>query len=209
MAAKGSQSTLNNTDTSAATTLAPASDAQERDANEAKAALQKTSSSTDESSGAKPDSGSSGVKPDSGSSGAKPASGPGGVKPDSSSSNQQESSTSHSTGGSSDDSAGAQSSSGSSAAAAPSYVSSVVSEAAKSGKPHGKNITEGGFDSDPSKNASFTSDIGGEEDPGRAAENQFQRQTLESGNDAAPGVPRQKGVSDDGQYDVLETEQSL
>lgn len=200
MAAKGSQSTLNNTDISAATTLAPAADAQQRDANEAKTALQETSSSTEESSGAKPDSGSSG---------AKPASGSSGVKTDSSTSNQQESSNSHSTGGNSDDSTGAQTSSGSSAAAAPSYVSSVVSEAAKSGKPHGKNITEGGFDSDPSKNASFTSDIGGEDDPGRAAENQFQRQTLESGNDAAPGVPRQKGVSHDGQFDVLETEQSL
>lgn len=191
MAAKGSQSTLNNTDISAATTLAPAADAQQRDANEAKAALHETSSSTEESSGTKPASGSSGAKPAS------------------SSSNQQEPSTSHSTGGNSDDSTSAQTSSGSSAAAAPSYVSSVVSQAAKSGKPHGKNITEGGFDSDPSKNASFTSDIGGKDDPGRAAENQFQRQTLESGNDAAPGVPRQKGVSDDGQFDVLETEQSL
>lgn len=191
MAAKGSQSTLNNTDTSAATTLAPAADAQERDANDAKAALQETSSSTEESSGGKSDSGSAGAKPDSGSS------------------DQQKSSDSHSSGGQSGDSTTAQSSSGSSAGAAPSYVSSVVSDAGKSGKPHGKNITEGGFDSDDSKNASFNSEIGGENDPGRAAENQFQRQTLESGNDAAPGVPRQKGVSDDGQFDVLETEQSL
>lgn len=191
MAAKGSQSTLNNTDTSAATTLAPATNAQERDANDAKTALQETSSSTEGSSGTKSDSGSSGAKSDLGSS------------------TQQKPPASHTTGDHSGESTTAQSSSDSSAGAAPSYVSSVASEAAKSGKPHGKNITEGGFDSDDSKNASFNAEIGGENDPGRAAENQFQRQTLESGNDAAPGVPRQKGVSDDGQFDVLETEQSL
>lgn len=235
MSVSGSSSTLNNTDTSAATTLAPAPDAQER---EAKAAWQETSDSIKGSSGAKSDyesgsqqkssgehsteeysGGSSGVKSDSESGSQETSSGghstegssggSSGAKPDYGSGSQQKSSGSHRTEGSSGGSTSAQSSTGGSADAAPSYLSSAVSDAAKSGKPHGKNITEGGFDADPSKNASFNSEIGGENDPGRAAENQFQRQTMQSGNDAAPGVPRQKGLSDDGQFDVLETEQGL
>ncbi|KAL8829055.1 MAG: hypothetical protein Q9170_006328, partial [Blastenia crenularia] len=60
------------------------------------------------------------------------------------------------------------------AEAAPGYVYSVKSEPAQTGKPHGKNITEGGFDSDDSKNASFNAEIGSKDDPGRAATEQFQ-----------------------------------
>ncbi|KAI9869910.1 MAG: hypothetical protein M1830_004934, partial [Pleopsidium flavum] len=88
---------------------------------------------------------------------------------------------------------------------APSYVQSAHPT---SGKPKGQNITEGGFDDDPSKNASFNSDIGDENDPGRAAENKFQREAAEAGADAGGG-PRQKAITGDGQYDLLEDDQGL
>ncbi|KZF23657.1 hypothetical protein L228DRAFT_246490 [Xylona heveae TC161] len=74
-------------------------------------------------------------------------------------------------------------------------------------KPKGVNLREGGFDSDSKYNASFTSDIGGKNDPGRLAEAKFQRAAAESGPDAAGG-PRQKGVSGDGQYDALNSDQA-
>jgi len=190
LSVSGSNSTLNTTDTSGATKLDPAPDAQER---EAKSAWQETSDS---------------------------AKGPGGVKYAEGAGGQGDFSGHHSqqgyVGG---PSSGQQQQSGSgaqyntsegaySADPAPSYVSSGYSDPAQSGKPHGKNITEGGFDADPSKNASFTSDIGDKNDPGRAAENQFQRQGMESGLDAGGG-PRQKEITGDGQYDSLETEQNL
>ncbi|KAA6406893.1 MAG: 50S ribosomal L25 [Lasallia pustulata] len=197
LSVSGSSSTFNNTDTSAATTLAPAPDAQER---EAKAAWQETSDSIK---------GPGGVKYDEGAGAQKDLSSSHSAEGQSGGSKSTQSSDSHGAGGQSGGSKSTQSTSGSSADPAPSYVASVNSEAAKTGKPHGKNITEGGFDSDPSKNASFTSDIGDKNDPGRAAENQFLRQTMESGNDAATDGPRQKGVTNDGQYDVLETEQNL
>lgn len=60
-------------------------------------------------------------------------------------------------------------------------MSNVTSDAAKTRWPHGKNITEGGFDSNDSKNVSFNSDISGENDSGQAVENQFQRQMLRVG----------------------------
>ncbi|KAK4546796.1 hypothetical protein LTR36_001528 [Oleoguttula mirabilis] len=65
-------------------------------------------------------------------------------------------------------------------------------------KPKGENITEGGFSSeDP--NASFTTDIGGQNDPGRAALGKM------AAAPAAGGAgPRQDGVSGDGQYDALD-----
>jgi hypothetical protein len=43
-------------------------------------------------------------------------------------------------------------------------------------KPKGKNLTEGGFDSDTTRNASFASEIGSNEDPGREAELRFERE---------------------------------
>ncbi|KAL8971691.1 MAG: hypothetical protein Q9197_003147 [Variospora fuerteventurae] len=99
------------------------------------------------------------------------------------------------------------SSSTSNAEAAPGYVSSVMSDpAARTGKPHGKNITEGGFEPDDAKNASFTSEIGSKDDPGRAAEEQFQTKAV--GSAGAKG-PRQEGVTGDGQYDALETDQGI
>ena len=87
-------------------------------------------------------------------------------------------------------SSGGDSSSGSNNApstnAAPSYVSSVYSEPTKSGKPHGKNITEGGFDTDDANNASFNSEIGGKDDPGRKAEGDFQKVTQSASGATGP-----------------------
>ena len=215
----GENSTFANTDTSSATTLAPAPDAVER---EAKAAWQETSDETKGPGGAKYSEavGGQGEFPGShnadgyagGSTEAKKETAAGGATYDTSASaNGATGDTSSgvdsgSAGGASAD-RGSDGDSGS-VDAAPGYISSVVSDATKSGKPKGKNITEGGFDSNPDNNASFTSDIGDENDPGRAAENKFQRQTMESGADAGGSGPRQKELTKDGQYDVLETEQS-
>ena len=90
---------------------------------------------------------------------------------------------------------------------APSYVASVASQPTQSGKPKGKNITEGGFDDDPSKNASFNADIGTENDPGRRAENEMQRTTQSASGSTAP--KQKMGESDGSQYDVLKEEQNL
>ena len=91
--------------------------------------------------------------------------------------------------------------------AAPGYIASVVSNPGQTGKPKGKNITEGGFDEGDDKNASFTSEIGSEDDPGRLAEAGMQRMTQSSSGSTAP---RQgMGQSDNSQYDVLDTDQSL
>ncbi|KAF2502829.1 hypothetical protein BU16DRAFT_447887, partial [Lophium mytilinum] len=72
-------------------------------------------------------------------------------------------------------------------------------------RPHGKNITEGGFDSG-APNASFNQEIGGSKDPGRLAEAKFQNQNAQSGNDGGSG-PRQSEVTGDGQYDTLSREE--
>lgn len=60
-------------------------------------------------------------------------------------------------------------------------------------KPKGTNITEGGID-DLMPNASFSGEIGTDDDPGRAALGNFQTKDAESGLDAGGG-PRQKGVT--------------
>ena len=90
--------------------------------------------------------------------------------------------------------------------AAPGYVGSVQSEANKTGKPKGKNITEGGFDDDPSNNASFTSDIGTENDPGRKAESDMQKMAQSASGGTGPR--QAPGASDNSQYDLLDTDQS-
>jgi len=65
--------------------------------------------------------------------------------------------------------------------------------------PKGKNLTEGGFESDDKKNASWTSDIGDKNDPSRLAE-----ERLAASNQASSGgIPTQKGPTGDGQYDAL------
>lgn len=89
---------------------------------------------------------------------------------------------------------------------APSYVADVTGQLGNT-KPHGKNLHEGGFDSDPKYNASFNSDIGTRQDPGRGSENAFQRRVAESGPDAGGG-PRQKGVDNEHWYQPLARDQA-
>ncbi|KAL8694767.1 MAG: hypothetical protein Q9218_000613 [Villophora microphyllina] len=202
----GSSSTFNNTDTSGATKLDPAPDAAEREAKEAWREVPDEARGTtgqkysegagnvDFAGSSNPDGtysgGSSDSKNDSGDSGYTPSGIRGGATPgtdDSTNSAQTESASSN-------------------AGEAPGYVSSVKSDPAQTGKPHGKNITEGGFESDDKNNASFNSDIGDENDPGRAAEQQFQNTTQTS---AGGKGEQQYKVTGDGQYDALETDQQL
>lgn len=82
---------------------------------------------------------------------------------------------------------------------APSYVQADVYAARDPhNKPKGKNLTEG-IDDD-GKNASFSTDIGGENDPGRAAEQKFERSNASAGFEEGP---RQKKLDGAGTYDVL------
>ncbi|PGH13972.1 hypothetical protein AJ80_06112 [Polytolypa hystricis UAMH7299] len=67
---------------------------------------------------------------------------------------------------------------------APSYVDPIVHNMGST-KPKGQNLTEGGFDDDPAHNASFTSEIGTEQDPGRAAELQYEKEMSMNPNEAA------------------------
>lgn len=78
----------------------------------------------------------------------------------------------------------------------PSYVNSQYVDAAG---PKGKDLKEGGFTSNDAKNASFTSEIGGKNDPGRLAEAKFAR-----ANAGDAGVPTQKGGLGDNLYENLE-----
>jgi hypothetical protein len=87
----------------------------------------------------------------------------------------------------------------SNAGTAPSYVNSQFIK--DQAGPHGKNLTEGGFESDDSKNASFNQEIGTENDPGRLAEEKMQRTNADAGGDAA--MPRQGGVTGDNEYSAL------
>ncbi|KAI4164308.1 MAG: hypothetical protein LQ342_001954 [Letrouitia transgressa] len=198
LSVSGSSSTFNNTDISGATTLAPAPDAAEREAKEAWSQVPE---------GAR---GHAGAKyPE----GAGTASFPGahtaeGYAGGPTSAKESVSSTGYQSSGSRTGTAADAQQGGSrrSDNEAPGYAAGVKSEPAQTGKPKGKNITEGGFDDDPSKNASFTSDIGDKNDPGRLAEQQFQTSTQTS---AGGKGPRQHDITGDGQYSVLDTDQNL
>lgn len=90
---------------------------------------------------------------------------------------------------------------------APSYVTSYLARQNGYGYPQvpkGKNLKEGGFESDDRMNASFNSDIGMENDPGRVAERVFE--TVNADGDET--FPRQKGVTGDDRYSALENETS-
>lgn len=62
--------------------------------------------------------------------------------------------------------------------------------------PKGVNLQEGGFDSDDRKNASFTADIGTENDPGRQAEKTFAALNADGG----VGLPKQRKLSGETPY---------
>ena len=191
----GSSSNFNNTDTSGATTLAPAPDAAER---EAKVVWQETADVAKGPGGQKYPEGLDGQGAFDGRHTANGYSGgPTSAKQELSeelgSDNVYRASGIR--GGGTDD-VTEEGDKGSldttTADTAPSYVSSVKSDPAQTGKPKGKNITEGGFDSNSNNNASFNNEIGTENDPGRVAEQTFQNTTQ-----SASGVtgPRQKLVS--------------
>lgn len=227
---KGSSSNFANTDVSGATTLAPAPDAAER---EARAAWQETSDELKGPGGEKYPEGAGGQGSFPGSHNADGYSGgPTWAKQElldqsrgsavrDARDNSTTNDASRNPGETSDTNVGdgygetsdaggnynrSEDTASGSTGTASENIASVYSETTPAGKPKGKNITEGGFDDDPSKNASYTSEIGSENDPGRVAENAFQRQT---GAVAGGGGPRQKDITGQGQYDVLETDQSL
>ncbi|KAF7115883.1 hypothetical protein CNMCM5793_003626 [Aspergillus hiratsukae] len=92
---------------------------------------------------------------------------------------------------------------------APSYIESATGQF-KNTKPKGNNLQEGGFDSDPNNNASFTSEIGSDQDPGRFAENFSQRKAAETGAADAARGPVEKGISDTQTwYQPLESDQRI
>ncbi|MCJ1334877.1 hypothetical protein MMC09_000142 [Bachmanniomyces sp. S44760] len=222
LALSGSNSTLNNTDIGGATTLAPAPDAAER---EAKAAWSETSDDLKGAGGVKYAEGAGGqgkfdgVHSDQGYAGGnEQGGGKGGVRDQTTlgggSGGSGESATGTGTGtetgtGSGPDKFGSSDSGTGTGTGTGTGSSNVDSTPSQGSKPHGKNITEGGFDSDPNNNASFNNEIGTENDPGRVAEAKFQRMTQESGPDAGGSGPRQKELTGDGQYDALETDQQL
>lgn len=97
--------------------------------------------------------------------------------------------------------------SGANIGTAPSYVAAQQHSSELGGKavPHGKNITEGGFDSD-APNASFSTDIGSKKDPGRAAVGNFQLRDAEPIEDAGR-ADKTKGVAGNS-FDALGGETS-
>jgi hypothetical protein len=92
---------------------------------------------------------------------------------------------------------------------APSYVLPVVENVGSTNAKdiRGNNLREGGFDSNPNNNASFTSDIGSNKDPGRAAENKFQRTVAQSGYETGPHPAQTKVEKCAQPYNPLERDQ--
>ncbi|GLB10523.1 hypothetical protein AtubIFM57258_006931 [Aspergillus tubingensis] len=90
------------------------------------------------------------------------------------------------------------------AGAAPSYVHDVTGSLSDS-KPKGVNLKEGDIPDD-APNASWTTDIGSENDPGRLAQGGFQRKTAESGPDGT-NAGRQKGIDNQHPYQALQSDQ--
>lgn len=87
---------------------------------------------------------------------------------------------------------------------APSYVSDVTGDI-QHPKPDGRNVHEGGFHSNDAKNASFDAEIGSDQDPGREAINQFQRSNAHTANDS--GRADEKKVNARTPYEHLEQDQ--
>ncbi|KAK8189040.1 uncharacterized protein BKA78DRAFT_318531 [Phyllosticta capitalensis] len=92
-----------------------------------------------------------------------------------------------------------------SAGAAPTYAN--VDLYNEGGKPKGKNLTEEEGFTGSEANASFNSEIGSKNDPGRAAEQKFQRNAVQSAQDSATG-PRQQNIDPKNDFSVLGGETS-
>lgn len=86
---------------------------------------------------------------------------------------------------------------------APTYVDVDVVNPPIHAKPHGKNIKEGDIDPD-APNASMSGEIGTENDPGRKAEERFERYNTESARDLGP---RDKKISNDDPYAPLKMDE--
>lgn len=74
-------------------------------------------------------------------------------------------------------------------------------------KQQSENAAAGDFPDDPKHNASFNSEIGSKEDPGRLAELKFQRREAETVAGAA--APAQKGTGDSTWYEPLSSDQRV
>lgn len=81
---------------------------------------------------------------------------------------------------------------------APSYVNSQYIDGSG---PKGKSLTEGGFTAKDDKNASFNGDIGGKNDPGRLAEQNFQKMNAATDNTA--GIPATTSGAGGNEYGAL------
>ncbi|RAL17108.1 uncharacterized protein BO97DRAFT_360821 [Aspergillus homomorphus CBS 101889] len=90
------------------------------------------------------------------------------------------------------------------AGVAPSYVHDVLDNLGNT-KPKGNNLKEGDIPDD-APNASYTTDIGSENDPGRLAQGGFQLKSAESGPDGTP-AGRQKGVDNQQPFQALQPDQ--
>lgn len=82
---------------------------------------------------------------------------------------------------------------------APGYASNPAPSTGDDFKPKGESLQEGGFDSD-APNASFNTDIGGKDDPGRAALGKMEASDVPVAGGAGP---REGKISNDGQFDAL------
>ncbi|KAJ5082400.1 hypothetical protein N7532_011443 [Penicillium argentinense] len=102
------------------------------------------------------------------------------------------------------DNSRASSSSQYNAGQAPSYVADVT-DGYQHSKPDGRNITEGDFHS-AGKNASFNSDIGTSDDPGRAGLNKFQQNNAKSAYNA--GRPTQSDVGSQHPFEALDEQRA-
>lgn len=93
--------------------------------------------------------------------------------------------------------------SGGSSNATPSYVDAGERGLGGQMKPKGRDIQEGGFNED-APNASFNNEIGTKNDPARLAEQKVDERNAQSAADV--GYERDDKVSGGGQYDVLKDE---
>ena len=217
----GSKSTFANTDTSGATTLPPGRDARDReDTYGDSGSGEKDSGSRGGLGGAFSDGGAGGPSADKISSSGQDNRG---SNADSSNSGSGASTTSRqgygdrgAGGGASTTSgqhyASADSSSGGSSSggdpSAPGYVSSVTQPEGQfgQGKPKGKNITEASED-DFNKLNRGDAEIGSENDPGRRAEQDFQKKTQSASGGTGPNQRADQGG--DSQYSSLKEDQEL
>ncbi|MCJ1306651.1 hypothetical protein MMC25_000294 [Agyrium rufum] len=195
MSVSGSNSTLNNTDTSAATTLPPASStsAREADSEDSSAKYPEGTGGVPEFKGSHQPSGYSGGPSDSNT----------GTDSSSNTNADYSSTTNTASNTANTDNTG----SFENADPAPSYI---ISQAATGGKPKGTNITEGGFESDDKNNASFNTDVDSENDPARLANQKMQRMNASTTGEHSGG-PAETGTAEDGSgaYDALGSESQI